>query len=180
MRRAAVRVAAGAALWCAASCLNIRDVVQPAEVQAGGKFEVEVELRARDGARDEGQTFAGVLAVSIPAGAEVLKAKYEGAAKGRLERSEAAGPGDLPERPGYAWVFFVTPETYNPIEYAGKDYVVTLTMRAPATPGYYRFGYAAGAVTAEGPEVNYAYVHWGTAWGAEGREPMLERGMTVK
>ncbi len=181
MRRATVRAVAGAALLCAASCLNIKDIVQPGEVETGEKFEVAVELRSYAGLQNvERLTFAGVLAVSIPGGAEVLKAKYEGAAKGRLKRSGAVGPGDLPERPGYAWVYFVTPETYDPIEYVGKDYVVTLTMRAPPTPGDYRVGYAAGAVTAIGPDINYADVYWGTAWKAEGREPVLERGMTVK
>lgn len=181
MRRAAVRVVAGAALCCAASCLNIKDVVQPAEVEAGEKFEAAVELRSYAGLKDvEGLTFAGVVAVSIPDGAEVLKATYEGAAKGRLDERAAVGPGDLPERPGYYWIYFVTPETYDPIEYVGKDYVVKLTMRAPPAPGDYRLGYAAGAVSAEGPDIDYAYAYWGTAWKGEGQEPVLERGITVK
>jgi len=181
MRRAAVRVVAGTALWCAASCLNIKDVVQPGEVETGEKFEVAVELRSYAGLQDvERLTFAGVVAVSIPDGAEVLKAAYEGAAKGRLDETAAVRPGDLPERPGYSWVYFVTPETYDPIEYVGKDYVVTLTMRAPPTPGDYRVGYAAGAVTAEGSNINYDSVYWGTAWEGEGQGPVLERGMTVK
>lgn len=181
MRRAAARVAAGVALWCAASCLNIEDVVQPAEVEAGKKFEVEVGLRSFAGLQDvEKLNFAGVVAVSIPGGAEVIEAKYEGAAKGRLDEHASVGAGDLPERSGYKWVYFVTPKTYDPVEYVGKDYVVTLTLRAPDAPGDYDLCYAAGAVTAEGPNVNYDTVYWGMPWQGEGREPMLELGITVK
>ena len=180
MRRAAVRAAVGAALWCAVSCLNIKDVVQPAEVDAGEKFEVAVGLCAEDGSRVDMQTCAGVLAVSIPDGAEVLKAAYEGAAKGRLDETAAVRPGDLPERPGYSWVYFVTPKTYDPREYGGKDYVVTLTARAPDAPGYYLFGYAAGTVPAIDSYIDYDSVYWGTAWKGEGQGPVLERGMTVK
>jgi hypothetical protein len=161
--------------------LNIKDVVQPGEVKTGEKFEVAVELRSYAGLQDvERFSFAGVVAVSIPDGAEVLKATYEGGAKGRLGERAAVGPGDLPERPGYSWVYLVTAETYNPIEYVGKDYVVTITMRAPPARGDYRVGYAAGAVAAEGPHINYASVYWGTAWEGEGQGPVLERGMTVK
>ncbi|MEE8641089.1 MAG: hypothetical protein V3T41_11840, partial [bacterium] len=131
MARFVVTFSTVAVTFLSASCLNIKDVVQPAEVEAGEKFEVAVELRSYAGLKDvEGLTFAGVVAVSIPDGAEVLKATYEGAAKGRLEERAAIGPGDLPERPGYFWVYFVTPETYDPMEYVGKDYVVTLVMRA--------------------------------------------------
>ena len=180
MRRALVRVAAGVTLCCAVSCLNIKDVVQPAEVKAGKKFEVAVEVRADDGSQVDWQTCAGVLAVSLPEGAEAHKASYGGAAKGRLEKSAVVGPGDLPERPGYVWVFFVTPKTYDPKEYGGKDYVATLILRAPDTPGYYRFGYTAGAVPAVGPDINYADVFWGIAREAEGRKQMLERGITVR
>jgi hypothetical protein len=181
MRRAAVRAAVGAALWCAASCLNIKDVVQPAEVEAGKKFEVAVELRSYAGLQDvKTLTFAGVVAVSIPGGAEVIEAKYEGEVKGRLAERAAVGAGDLPERPGYKWVYFVTPKTYNPVEYVGKDYTAKLTMRAPDTAGDYVLGYAAGAVTAEGSNVNYDSVYWGTPWHGENREPVLERGITVK
>lgn len=150
-------------------------------MEAGEKFEVSVELRSYAGLKDvEGLTFAGVVAVSIPEGADVLKATFEGAAKGRLDERAAVGPGDLPERPGYSWVYFVTPETYDPIEYAGKDYVVTLVVRAPPVPGDYRLGYAAGAVSAEGSNINYADAYWGNPWMAEGQEPVLERGITVK
>ena len=181
MRRAAARVAAGAALWCAASCLNIKDVVQPAEVEAGKKFEVAVELRSYAGLQDvKTLTLAGVLAVSIPEGSEVLGAKYDGAAKGRLDERAAVGAGDLPERLGYKWVYFVTPKTYDPVEYVGKDYVVTLTLRAPDAPGDYGLGCAAGAVAAEGSDVNFGSVYWGKPWHGEGREPVLERGIKVK
>ena len=181
MRRAVVTFATVAVTFLSTSCLNIKDVVQPAEVEAGEKFEVAVELRSYAGLKDvEGLTFAGVVAVSIPDGAEVLKATYEGAAKGRLDERAAVGPGDLRERPGYFWVYFVTRETYDPIEYVGKDYVVTLIMRAPPAPGDYRLGYAAGAVSAEGSDIDYACVYWGTAWQAEGKEPVLERGIKVK
>lgn len=161
--------------------MNIKDVGQPAEVEAGEKFEVAVELRSYAGLKDvEGLTFAGVVAVSVPDGAEVLKATYGGAAKGRLDERAAIGPGDLPERPGYSWVYFVTPETYDPIEYVGRDYVVTLVMRAPAAPGDYRLGYAAGAASEEGSNIDYAYVYWGTPWAGEGQEPVMERGITVR
>lgn len=181
MRRALARVVAGAALLCAASCLNIKDVVQPGEVEAGKKFEVAVEVRAH-GVSDESNavTYAGVLAVSIPVGAEVIKASYDGAANGRLDMYVTLVPNDLPGRPGYGWVFFVTPKTYDPREYGGKDYVVTLTVRATDTPGDYRLGYAAGVVSPVGPEMDYGSVYWGMPWQGEGQEPVLERGITVK
>ncbi len=181
MSRAVFAVATTAVTFLSASCLNIKDVVQPVEVKEGEKFEVAVELRSYAGLKDvEGLTFAGVVAVSIPEGAEVLKATFEGEAKGRLDERGAVGPGDLPERPGYSWVYLVTPETYDPIEYAGMDYVVKLVMRAPPAPGDYRLGYAAGAVSAEGSDIDYAHVYWGNPWMCEGREPVLERGITVK
>jgi hypothetical protein len=181
MPQAVVTVATIAVTFLSASCLNIKDVVQPAEVEAGEKFEVSVELRSYAGLKDvKGLAFAGVAAVSIPEGAEVLKATYEGAAKGRLDERAAVGPDDLPERPGYSWVYLVTPEMYDPIEYAGKDYVVTLVMRAPPAPGDYRLGYAAGAVWAESSDIDYAHAYWGNPWMGEGREPVLERGITVK
>ena len=181
MRRVMARVAAGAALWCAASCLNIKDVVQPAEVEAGKKFEIAVEVRAHgDSGESEGATYAGVLAVSIPDGAEVLKASFEGAAKGRLERVAAVPPGDLPGREGYTWVYWITPDTYDGAEYVAKDCKAKLTVRAPKTAGDYVFGYAAGVVTPVGPEGDYDCIYWGTPWHGEGREPVLERGITVK
>jgi hypothetical protein len=181
MRGAMVRVAAGAALWCAASCLNIKDVVQPADVEAGKKFEVAVEVRAHGGSRkSEGAVYAGVLAVSIPDGAEVLKASFEGAAKGRLERVAAVPAGGLPERPGYTWVYWITPDAYDGAEYVAKDYKAKLTVRAPDAAGDYVLGYAAGVVTPVGPEGNYDCIYWGKPWQGDGREPALERGITVK
>jgi len=181
MRRTASLVVTAAALLCAASCLDIKDVVQPAEVEAGEKFEAAIELRCSGQVEGvEGLSYAGVVAVSIPAGAEVLKGTYEGAAKGKLERREAVGTGDLPERPGYVWVYFVTAKTYQPAECAGNDYVVKLTVRAPEAPGGYGLGYATGAVTAAGSDINYDCVYWGKAWEAEGQDPIVERGITVK
>ena len=179
MRRAAVRVVAGAALWCAASCLNIKDVVQPGEVETGEKFEVEVLLNSFTGDAETAEhCFAGVVAVSIPNGAEVLKATYEGAAKGRCDKYTALVPNDLPERPGYCWVFLVTAETYLAKEYGGKAYVATLTMRAPQTPGEYRLAYASGAVDVDAADTYDRGVYWESVPGD--RRADLERGMTVK
>jgi hypothetical protein len=179
MRRAAARVAAGVALWCAASCLNITDVVQPAEVDAGKKFEVRVILDSdiSDAGAAE-HSFAGVLAVSIPVGAEIIKASYDGAADGRFDKYTTLAPNDLPERPGYFWVFLVTSEKYIAEEYGGKTYTAILKIRAPQTPGEYRLAYAAATIDMEGADTRDRGVCWGSVPG-NGR-PDLERGITVK
>lgn len=175
MARAAAAVAVFAAI-ISTSCLNIIDVVQPAEVKAGKKFEVVLELRSETLINDEDDsTYVGLLAVSLPEGAEVLKASYEGGAKGKLKRVKAAGPPDLRERPGYTWVYWATPGGYEAAAFGAKDYTVKLKIRAPDTPGNYRLAYAAGAAKGEGPDINLADVVWGGV-----QDIVLERAITVK
>lgn len=179
MRRVMARVAAGAALWCAASCLNIKDVVQPAEVEAGKKFEVRVLLESDiSGEGTAESSFAGVLAVSIPVGAEITKASYDGAAGGRFDKYTTLVPHDLPERPGYFWVFLVTSEAYVAEEYGGQTYTVILKIRAPQTPGEYRLAYATAVIDMEGADSIGPEVCWGSVPGET--RPDLERVIIVK
>jgi hypothetical protein len=182
MRKAVVAAAAVAAILLSTSCLFIEDVVQPAEVEAGEKFEVALQLRTglqRTSAEALAE-FAGVVAVSLPEGAEAVKAEYEGGAKGKLKRVKDAGVTYLPDRPGYTWFYWVTPERYEPLEASGKDFTVKITLRAPDTQGDYELAYAAGAVCTDGREINYATVIWANPSQGEAEEPMLERGITVK
>jgi hypothetical protein len=179
MLRAASRVVAGAALWCGASCLNIEDVVQPAEVEAAKAFEVRVILDSKMsvGGFTE-RSLAGVLAVSLPAGAEIIKASYDGAARGRFDELTTFAPHDLPERAGYYWVFLVTPETYDAQEYVGQRYTAVLKIRAPRKPGEYRLAYAAAVTDAEGGDACDRRVFWGSVPGET--RPDLERGISAK
>jgi hypothetical protein len=179
MRRSAVGVVAGAALWCGASCLNIEDIVQPAEVEIGKKFEVRVLLDSNViDAAAAGHSFAGVLAVSLPVGAEITKASYGGAARGRFDEFTTLAPDDLPERPGYYWVFLVTSETYVANEYAHQEYTAALTIRAPQTPGEYRLAYAAGVIDTEGADTRDRGVWWGSV--PDETRSDLERGIKAE
>jgi hypothetical protein len=182
MLKTITRAGVLATLLCTVSCLKIVDVVQPVEVEAGGKFEVALQLRTglQSTSAEVVAKFAGVVAVSLPEGAEAVKASYEGGAKGKLKRVKNAGGTYLPDRPGYTWSYWVTPESYEPLGVTGKDFTVKLTLRAPDTPGDYELAYAAGAAHDDGREINYAAVIWANSLQGEAEEPMLERGITVK
>jgi hypothetical protein len=181
MLKAAARTAVLAALLCTASCLKIVDVVQPAEVEAGKKFEAALRLRAEgDLSEREGWKYGGVVAVSVPEGMEVTKAEFEGAAKGKLKESEALGPDYLPDRAGCSWVYWVTPKRYDAAEYIRKDFEVKLTLRAPDKAADYRLAYAAGAVTNEGSDENDDYVYWGSPRTGPDDDRILERWITIK
>ncbi|MGD8718412.1 MAG: hypothetical protein PVH29_06265 [Candidatus Zixiibacteriota bacterium] len=182
MPRTVARAAVLAALLCTTSCLNIVDVVQPAEVEAGEKFEVALQLRTgrQSTSAEVVARFAGVVAVSLPEGAAVVKAGYEGGAKGKFKHVKDAGATYLPDRPGYTWSYWITVDSYEPLQVTGKDYAVKLTLRAPDTPGDYELAYAAGAAHADGREINYAAVIWASPLKGETEQPMLERGITVK
>jgi hypothetical protein len=146
-RRITVVSAAAFAAACGVSCVNLADVVCPAEVAAGGKFEVKLvgrvaALRASDATAE----YYGVLAIAAPADMVIREVKYEGVFSGKLAPlgdDEYVPPPGEPE--AGEWRYLVTRRPFAAGEWADAPCEATVKFKAGRAAGEYRLSFAAGA-----------------------------------
>ncbi|UCH78557.1 MAG: hypothetical protein JSU81_01005 [Candidatus Coatesbacteria bacterium] len=176
MRRRLTVVSAAAVAAVGVSCVNLRDVVCPLEVAAGGKFEVRLVGRvAALPAADAAGEYYGVLAVAAPADMDIREAKYDGVYSGKLAAVDEYVPPPGEAEAG-EWRYLVTRRPFAAVEWADAPCEATIKFKAGRTPGEYRLAFAAGAAPAAEGGPDLSRLEWGRADG----EPLIARGVTVK
>lgn len=178
MRRR-IRVIATAALAAAwgTSCVNVADVVCPAEVKAGAKFEVKLvgRVAAAYGA-DGPEEYYGVLAVAAPPDMIIREVKYEGVSSGKLTPlgDEYVSPPGEPEVG--EWRYLVTRRPLVAREWADAACEAIVKFQAGRAPGEYRLAFAAGAAPATEGGPDLRRLEWGRADGGA----VVTRWVSVK
>jgi len=175
-RRLVLSAAAWAAAW-GTSCVNLADVVCPAEVEAGGKFEVKLVGRVAAGYGGDGsQEFYGVLAIAAPPDVDIREVAYEGVTSGKLTPLDAElvpPPGELEAG---EWRYLGTRRPLLAREWADAPCEAIIKFKAGRTPGEYRLAFAAGAAPAAegGPDLGRL------EWGRPDGEPVVARWIVIK
>ena len=139
IRRAA---AVSAALVWLTPGVAITDIVQPAEVTAGDKFEVAVRAMVdADSVKTAGGEGSVILAVAVPPGWEISGVIADAGEKTKLVAREGLA---LPAPEGEAWRLFATPKAVKVGAYVGRALEFLLRVQTSRTPGDYYLAYAAG------------------------------------